>query len=86
MNVVGGNDEEREGSNIRERVDFVAFADAQTAATEQEERNISTQAGGDLQEAGGIGFLAHELEVAHERGGRVTGASTKATPGRNGFL
>ena len=83
MNVFWGDDEKSELGNVREGIDFVALADAESTTTQEKKRNVGAEAGGNLEKTGGIDLFAGELEVAEKGGRSVAGTSAKATASGN---
>ena len=67
MDVCGGDDEKVQFWEIGKRVDFVAFADAESTATEEKERDVGSEAGGEIEEAGQVDFGIGEAETAEKR-------------------
>jgi len=61
--------------DVVERVDFVAFIYAESAASEEEKGDVGAERGCNFDQALQRDTLARELKVAKERGGSVAGAS-----------
>src|SRR5258708_3343431 len=73
-------------AGVRQRVDFLAFADAQGGSTKQKKWDVGPQAGGDVQKPGCFELLTRELQVAEERRRRVAGATAQSASSRDFLL
>src|SRR6201999_1572465 len=71
---------------VVERVDFVAFVDAEGAAAEEEEGDVGAERSGDFDETLQREVLAGESEVAEQSCGGVAGAAAEAAAGGNFFV
>src|SRR5258708_12882375 len=81
-NLFWGYDQQGQTAGVRQRVDFLAFTDAQGGSTKQKKWDVGPQAGGDVQKPGGFELLTRELQVAEERRRRVAGATAQSASSR----
>ena len=86
MDALGRDDEDGVFFHVVERVDFVAFIDAEGPAAEEEEGDVGAERGGDFDEAFEGDALAGELEVAEESCCGVAGAATESAAGGDFFV
>src|SRR5258707_10996140 len=86
VNLFWGYDQQGQTAGVRQRVDFLAFTDAQGGSTKQKKRDVGPQAGGDVQKPGGFEILTRELQVAEERRRRVAGATAQSPSSRDFLL
>ena len=84
--VLRRNNQQCLGGKVRQRVDFVAPADAHGAATEQEERHIGPEASGNLQKSQRADSFPRKLQEAQQRCGRIAGPAAESAPGGNLLL
>jgi hypothetical protein len=71
--------------NVRKRVDFVAFSDAESATAFQEERDVRAKAGGNRKKTITAQPLFDQTEISNERSRRVARATAQAAACRNRF-
>src|ERR1700751_5437113 len=75
VNLFWGNDQQGQTSCVWQRVDVLAFADAQGGSAKQKKRDVGPQAGGDVQKPGCFELLTRESQVAEEGRRRVAGGT-----------
>src|SRR5580693_3384077 len=86
VNVARRDDEYGEVRDVRKRIDFVAAADAQRAASKQEKRHIGAQRGSHFEKARQRQLASSQTQIAEQRGCRVTRTASQSAAGRNGLL
>ena len=85
MNCPRRDDEQVELWNVRQRIDFVALANAERAATFQEKGDIGAEAGGQFEQPLAGQLVFGKAEIPNERGCRVARAAAQPSASRNGF-
>ncbi len=86
MDVAWGDDDEGTAGRVGEGVDFLALANAEGGAAEEEEGDVGSETGSDIEQAGEFEFLARELEIAEQRRGGIAGAAAQAAASGNFLL
>src|SRR6202035_3545175 len=86
MNVLWRDDQQRKSRGIRQRIDFLAFANAQCGSAKQEKWDVGPQAGGNIKKTWNFELLTRELQIAQERRCCVAGAPAQSAARRDFFL
>ena len=72
--------------DVGERINFVAFVDAEGAAAEEEERDVGAERNGDFDQAFEGDAFTRELEITKERSCGVAGAAAESATGGDFFV
>src|SRR5262249_40784028 len=79
------NDEQVALGDVWQRVNFIAFSDAERAATLEEEGNVCAEARGNGQKPFPRQSFLDQPQIADQSRGRITGATAHAASRRDGF-
>ena len=86
MNIARGNHQKSEPGDVRQRVNFVAAANAQGTAAEEEKWNVGAERCGNFHKASVGNFAAGQPQVSAQRCGGIARTTTEATAGWNFFI
>src|SRR5882757_3157177 len=83
VSVFRGDDQERPARGVRERIDFLAPADAQCRAAKQEEWDVCAEPGGSIEKQRHLDLLPRKLQVTEQCRSRITGTPAQSAAGGN---